>query len=219
MAGPLLLAHLGLASEELFVRLAVAATHAIPQGGKLAVVVIEVEMVHCVTRRAVHQGTVGDVFAVMDEDSPEVDETEQEDVGKLLQGENEREDVVGHTLGPAVKRVESMGGKGTRHDPLVVRLVQGPVDARMVQTPVDPVNEEIGEADEDGKLQDAVEGKWLLGDGVIEFGIASDLENEEWRGEQGHWRHCAHGLLDLQGDLIPQELGVVVRCLVPDENV
>ena len=177
---PLLVTHFGLATEKLLVGLAVAATQTVPEGSELAVVVIEVQVVHGVAGCTVHDGTVGNVLAVVNEDSPEVDEPEQENVGHLLQGEEEGEDVVGHTLGPAVERMESVRGVGTGHDPLVVRLVECLVDAGVVQAAVDPVDKEIGEAYEEGELDEAVEWERLFSDGVVEFGISADLKNKEW---------------------------------------
>ena len=168
---------------------------------------------------AVHNGTVGDVFTIVNEDGPEVDEAKEEDVGHLLQREDEGEDVVRHTLGPAVKWVESVRGVGTGHDPLVVRLVQGLVDAGVVQTTVDPVDEEIGEADEEGELDEAVEGERLFRGGVVEFCESADFQNEEGRCEEGHWGHGFHSLSDLHSNLIAQELRVLVGGLVPDEDV
>lgn len=123
MALPLLLAHLRLSAEKLLVGLAVAATQTVPESGKLSVVVVEVQVVHGVAGRTVHDRAVGDVLAIMNEDGPQVDKSEQEDVGKLLQGEDEGEDVVRDTLGPAIERVEGVRGIRARHDPFVVRLV------------------------------------------------------------------------------------------------
>ena len=62
---PLLLPHLGLAAEQLLVRLTVAAAQAVPQSGELAVVVVEVQMVHRMTGGAIDEGRVGDVFTVV----------------------------------------------------------------------------------------------------------------------------------------------------------
>lgn len=167
----------------------------------------------------VHHGAVGDVLAIMDEDSPEVDEAEQENIGQLLKREDEWEDVVRHTLRPAVQGVESVRSVRARHDPLVVRLVQCPVNAGVVQASVDPVDEEIGEADEERELQDTVVRERLLGDGIIEFGVSSDFQNKEWGSHESHWGHGAHGLLDFHGDLVLEEFGVLVGGFVPDEDV
>lgn len=70
--------------------------------------------------------------------------------------------MVGHTLRPTVHRVESMRREGTRHDPLMVRLVQGLVDQRVVQATMDPVDTEIGERDEQRELNEAVAPERLI---------------------------------------------------------
>lgn len=49
-----------------------------------------------------------------------------------------------------------MRGERRGHNPLVVRLVQLLVEPGVVQSAVDPVNEEIGEADEEGELEKQV---------------------------------------------------------------
>lgn len=81
---------------------------------------------------AVDHGAVGHVLAVVNQDGPKVDKDEQGDVGELLQGEEQGEDVVGERLRPAVDGVEGVRGVGRRHDPPVVRLVQRLVDGRVV---------------------------------------------------------------------------------------
>jgi len=44
----------------------------------------------------VYDWAVGDVFPVVDEDRPDVDEYEEADVEEFLEREEEGEDVVGH---------------------------------------------------------------------------------------------------------------------------
>ena len=61
---------------------------------------------HGVACGAVYEVGVCDVFAVVDEDGPDVDEDEQGDVGEFLEGEEEWEEVVGDALGEAVEGVE-----------------------------------------------------------------------------------------------------------------
>lgn len=219
LAFPFLVTHLSLPPEEFLIGFAVATTQTIPQGSELAVVVVEVEVMHCMTGGAVHNRTVGDVFAIMNKDSPEVDEAKKENISHFLQREKEGEHVVWHTLGPAVQGVESVGGVRARHDPFVVRLVKGLVDSRVVKATVNPVDEEIGEEDEEWELQNAVIREGLLGNGVIEFGVAPNFQNKERRSQQGHWGHGAHGLLHFHGNLVSQELGVVVGGFVPDEDI
>lgn len=149
---PLSLAHLELFAEKLIVRLAITATNAIPQRRELAVVVVEVQMVHSVAGSAVDDRIVSVVFAVVDQDGPDIDEDEENDVGEFLQREYEGESMVGETLRVTVEGMEGVRGIWSRHNPLVVRLVQVPVDERVVQASVDPVDAEIGEGDEEGEL-------------------------------------------------------------------
>jgi len=71
---PFVLAHLCLATKKLLIWLPVAATHAVPQGSKLTIVVIEIEVVHGMAGGAVDDRGVGNVFAVVNHNSPDVDE-------------------------------------------------------------------------------------------------------------------------------------------------
>ena len=90
--------------------------------------------------------------SLTDQDCPDVDEDEQQNIRKFLQGKEKREDVVGYALREAVERMEGMTGKGGRHDPFVMLLVQFLIDQRMMQSPVDPIDAQIGKKDEEGKL-------------------------------------------------------------------
>ena len=49
-----------------------------------------------------------------------------------------------------------MACKWRRHDPLVMRFMQLLVDQRVVQAPVDPIDAEVGEEDEQGKLEEVI---------------------------------------------------------------
>jgi len=91
---PLGLAHLGFLLEELIVWFAIGATEAIPQRRELAVVVVEVQVVHCMAGGTINYGRISDIFAVVDQDGPDVDEHEEQDVRELLQREDEGEDMV-----------------------------------------------------------------------------------------------------------------------------
>jgi hypothetical protein len=77
-----------------------------------------------VARRPVYDGRVGNVLPVVDHDSPDVDEDEEEHICILLQREDEREDVVRYGLRKAVDGMKRMRSIWRGHDPLVVRLVQ-----------------------------------------------------------------------------------------------
>ena len=87
-----------------------------------------------------------------DENGPEVDEDEQGDVGEFLEWEDVREDVVGYTLGETIQWVKRVAGVRRGHDPFVMGFMQDLVNARVVQAAMDPVDEEIGEGDEEGEL-------------------------------------------------------------------
>jgi len=92
-----------------------------------------------------------------------------------LQGKDEGEHVVRNTLGPAIDGVESVRSEGARHNPLVVRLVQSLVNQRVVQPAVDPVDEEIGERDEQWELQDTVVREGLVVKTIVQFGVSPDF--------------------------------------------
>lgn len=150
---PLFIAHFGLLGEQLVVWLAVAATKAIPESGELAVVIVEVQVVHRVASGAVDDRAVSHVFTIVNHNGPNLDESEESDIGKLLEWEEENEEVVWHTLRITVERVESVRGVRCWHDPLVVRLVKTSVKDRVVQSAVNPVDAEIGEHEEHRELQ------------------------------------------------------------------
>lgn len=177
---------------------------------------------------AVDDGRVGDVLAVVDHDRPDLDESEERDVGELLQREDEGEEVVGDGLREAVERVEGVRGEGRGHDPFVVRLVQALVQHLAVQGAVDPVDAEVGEAQEDGELQvvprvaedaqDGVGEAWV-GSAVVDEAEVADFGDEEGHGEDGHYGDRFEGLLDLQAHLVLEVFGVLEGGLVEDEDV
>ncbi len=78
-------------------------------------------------------------------DRPNINEDEERDIRKLLQRENVWEDVIRYTLRKAIQWMECMARIRRGHDPLMMRFVQSLVNQRVVQPPMDPINEEIGE--------------------------------------------------------------------------
>lgn len=228
LATPFIGGHLGLLFEQLFVRLPVAATQSVPQSGELTVVVVEIQVVHSVAGSTIDDGAVRHVLAVVDQDGPDLDEGEEQNVGELLQREDEREKVIRDALCIAVKRVESMRSIRSRHDPFVVRLVEALVDQRMVKTSVNPVDEEVGEHEEERELKpvvpsaekvehDVVEGR--VRDSVVHEAVAANLGHEDGHGEDGHDGYGSKGLLDLESDLVLQILGMLESSLVEDEDI
>lgn len=215
---PLLLGHLDVLLEHPVLGHSVSAAHAVKGSKELAVVDLESRVVQRVTGGAVDDRVVGEVLAVVDHDGPEVDKDEEEDVGHLLQREDEGEDVIRDGLGEAVDGVEGMAGVGRGHDPLVVRLVQALVDGGVVEAAVNPVDEEVGEDEEERELEEVVpQAGALLGD-IVELAVAADLEQEEGRRHQGHEGHGLVGVDNLEPDLVLEVLGVVHDALVEDEE-
>lgn len=125
-------------------------------------------------------------MALTNEDCPEVDEGEESNICEFLEREDERKDVVWYTLGEAVHRVEGVAGIGRGHDPFVMRFVQNPVNLGIMQAPVNPVDTQIGEGNEQWELEEVVDSKWSVRRSVVEFPIATNFKQEEWRGENCH---------------------------------
>lgn len=84
---------------------------------------------------------------------------------------------------------------------------------------MDPVDEKIGEDDEKGELQIVVQGKWLIGQIIVEFSVAANFAEEEGRGEDGHDREGNHGLAYFKGDLVFEIFRVGKGGVVEDEDI
>jgi len=121
---PLFLSHLAFSVEKLCIRFSVASAHPIPDCGVLSIIVVEVQVVHSVASSTVENGTICNILTIMNNDSPDVDKHKQPNVCKLLHREKEWEDVVWHRLKETVYGVEGMRSIGSRHDPLMMRLMQ-----------------------------------------------------------------------------------------------
>jgi len=63
-------------------------------------------MMHCMTSGSIQDWRIGYIFTVMNEDGPDLDEEEETEISKFLEGEDEREEVVGERLHPAIDGVE-----------------------------------------------------------------------------------------------------------------
>lgn len=154
-----------------------------------------------------------------DEDCPDIDECKQNDVGNLVQGENEWENVIGYALSETVKRVESMAGVRGGHNPLVMRFMKGLVDSRMMQASMNPIYEEVGEGEEKGELDKIVEPEGRISRGIVQFGISSNFAHEKRNGEDGHDGKSNACLLYLQANLIFEVFGMGEGGVVKDEKV
>lgn len=179
--------------------------------------------VHGVASCTVDDGAVRHVLSVVNHHSPDVDEHEEGNVGELLQREHKGEEVVRNRLRVAVERVESVGCKGSRHDPLVVRLVETSVDHGVVKTTVDPVDAEVGKGDEEGELEYNVPAAHVpgrvCGESVVDEGVAANLCDEPGRCQKGNDGHCMEGLLDFHAHLVFEIFGMLDGGLVENENV
>ena len=105
------------------------------------------------------------------------------------------------------------------HDPLVVRLVEGLVHARMMQSPVDPVHKEVGEEDEKGKLQDVVQSEWRFCRRIVQLGISFDFCEEEGHGQDRHQREGLQGLRYLKAHLVLEVLRMRESRVIEDEEI
>ena len=111
-----------------------------------------------------------------------------------------------------------MASKRRRHDPLVVSFMQVFVNAGVMQSTVDQVDEAIREGDEERELEVVVPRRDVRCISV-ETGVAPDFGKEKWGGEDGHDGQSGICLLDFLSDLILEELWVVTGSLVEDKDV
>lgn len=198
----------------------VRVAQSVPQGGKLAVVVVEVQVVNSVASSSVHHRVIGNIVSVVDHDGPEVDKGEQQQVRHLVQRQEHRIQVVWQRLREAVHRMEGVGSKWSANNPLVVRFMQTLVHGGPVQPAVEEVDAAVGEENEHGELQpEHLPSTGLFGNVEIQLGEAVQLQEEERDGERHHNGDSGHGLPELQGDLVLQVSGMVEDLLVENENV
>ena len=85
--------------------------------------------------------------------------------------------------------MEGMRGIRRRHDPFVVWLVERLVHHGMMQTAMDPVDEEVGEEEEERELDEVVQRERGFRGEFVELRVPAYFSHEEGRGEDGHGRH------------------------------
>lgn len=135
----------------------VGAPQAVPQSEVLSVVVVEEEVMVGVVCGAVNDAgqAAGDaVVSVVDRDGPDVDKDVEGQVEHLVEGEEERVDVVRETLHEAVHWMESVAGERGGDLPQVVWFVEKLVYKLMMQKPMDPVDTHVGEKQEGDHAQE-----------------------------------------------------------------
>lgn len=112
-----------------------------------------------------------------------------------------------------------MAGKGSRHNPLVVKLVQILVNQAVVKPAMSPVDAEVGKQEKQRELEEVVPESRSIFSGIIELAVASDFEKEERCCDDGHDRHGLVGCDNLKADLVLDKTRVVKRSLVEDKDV
>lgn len=93
------------------------------------------------------------------------------------------------------------------------------VDSGMVETTVDPVDEEVGEKEEEGELDVVVQGKGCLSSSIVKSCIAPYLGGEEGAGQDSHYGHRRQSLLHLESNLVLQEFGVLEGVVIEYEEI
>lgn len=174
---------------------------------------------HGVTCGAIDDWRVGDVFTIVDHHCPNIDEDEECDVRKLLKWQDEGKDVVWHRLRKAVEWMEGMRREWSRHDPLVVWLVEMLVDARMMESSVDPVDEEVGEQQEHWELDDVVPPARTLLGGVVDLAVTSNLKPKCGSCQNGHTGQRLQRLPYFHANLVLQILRMFEGLVIEDEVV
>lgn len=98
-------------------------------------------------------------------------------------------------------------------------LVESLVDERVVKTSMDEVDAEVGEYEEERKLEVVVVWIRFVHKAIVEFRVTTDFGEEEGDSEDGYPRHGSYGLSDFHADLVLEEFGVLENCFVEDQNV
>jgi hypothetical protein len=93
------------------------------------------------------------------------------------------------------------------------------IDARMMQRAMDEVDAEVRENQKQRELGEVVPSSRTICKGIVEFGIAPYLSEEEGRREGGDPGHSVDGLADFHTDLVFEEFGMLESCFVEDEEV
>jgi hypothetical protein len=127
--------------------------------------------------------------------------------------------MIREALREAIDRMESVASIGSRHDPLVVRLVKTLVDPGMMQATMDPVDAEVGEEQEEWELHDVVPAARSFGREIVQLAAAAQFVQEDQGRHKRKQGHRLAGILDLEENLVLEILGMIHGVLVEDEEV
>lgn len=190
-------------------------------GEVLAVVDGEVHVVQRVVCRAVDEllsPVSRNHVTVMNQDRPDLHEDEHDQVKVPLHRADEDEDVVRQRLHEPVGRVESECCPRSRHNPLVVWLMDVLVHAWVVLQPVNPVNGDIIEGDIQ-QCRDCYPCPAILADISVEKTLSPYLGEKDGKRHQVDPRDSVHGRSDFLADLVLQEARVMLKSPIKDEVV
>jgi hypothetical protein len=143
-------------------------------------------MVHGVACGTINNWRIGNIFAIMDQYSPNVDEDEEKHVCELLQREDKREHVIWDRLREPVYWVKCMRRVWCWHNPFVMWLVQTLVERWMMQAAMDPVDEVICEEDEKWKLGKIIPHARSVLSCVIYLAVSTYFRQEQRGSEERH---------------------------------
>ena len=127
--------------------------------------------------------------------------------------------MIWHALRKAVHGMEGMTSVRCRHDPFVVWLMECLINPRMMQPSMNPINTEIGEADEQWELYVVVNTERCIGGRIVQFSVASNFGEETWSGEDSHDGHGDHGLCDFESHLVFEVFWVGERRVIEYEKI
>ena len=146
----------------------------VPDGGVLAIVIAELNVVDGVVTSAVEE-RASKVHLIVNADSPAVDAEEEGKEQPIVDGEQVDGDVVGDALAETVHGVESVAAKGGGVAIRVVGLVDQLVDEGVVQAAMGPVNQTVSEGEEETEAEDHV-GPAVVIDIGVDFRVPAEGE-------------------------------------------
>ena len=126
--------------------------------------------------------------------------------------------LVGKGLDISIKRVESQSSPGSRHNPLVVRLVDVLVDAGVVLDAMNPVDADVVE----NHIQSSrSEQPWpaVVANVGVKQALATDFSEEPRQSQDVDEGNGSHGGLDFLLNLVLQESRVVFKATVENKVV
>lgn len=154
----------------------------------------------------------------MNQNTPAVDEHEQDKVHRSVNWEDEDEDVIWKGLKKAVNWMEGMGSKRRWDDPFVVWFVNILVDGRYVQPPVYPIDTVVCEQEEEWYTCDKIPPPICI-ETVVQFAIPHYfcLEPGQDQGEHSGKRFDAADYF--LANLVGQKPRVAHHVMVEDEII